>query len=206
MTTLHEHGAIVSAATLERPRPASSPSWHPMCIPCDARTPLVVTPMQAVSAGPETCPKVGPAAHPFLVPQSCFMRRLPMTPEETRGAGGRSEPANRAVDLGALGVGSLSPLAAQIRLSARRRGLSLLAPERPGARPSDQVKGGSCHRFRWQPHWMRHATYTEAASAPITSCWSAGVRTTSSSTSGQAATASSRRGRYRLRQLSSHLQ
>ena len=35
-------------------------SGHPgtQCIRRDARTPLVVTPMQAVSAGPETCPEV----------------------------------------------------------------------------------------------------------------------------------------------------
>ena len=29
-TTLRQHGAIVSAETLERPHPASSPAWHPV--------------------------------------------------------------------------------------------------------------------------------------------------------------------------------
>jgi hypothetical protein len=53
VTAPRQHGAIVSAETLDRPHLASSPaSWHPMCIPCDARTPLVVKPMQAVSTGP----------------------------------------------------------------------------------------------------------------------------------------------------------
>jgi len=99
VTAPRQHGAIVSAETLDRPHLASSPaSWHPMCIPCDARTPLVVTPMQAVSPGPETCPEVDPAAHSFVVAQSCLTRRLTADvggDEEV--PGGRSEPANRAV-------------------------------------------------------------------------------------------------------------
>ncbi len=71
---LGEHGAIVSAETLERPHPASSPvsSWHPVLKVCEARTPLVVTPMQAVSAGPRRAPR---SILP-LMPSSCFTRRL----------------------------------------------------------------------------------------------------------------------------------
>jgi hypothetical protein len=40
---LREHGAIVSAETLERPRLPSSPPPGTLCVWCDARTPLVVT-------------------------------------------------------------------------------------------------------------------------------------------------------------------
>jgi len=43
-----------------------------MCVPCDARTPLVVTPMQAVSAGPRRAPR---SILP-LTPSSCLTRRL----------------------------------------------------------------------------------------------------------------------------------
>ncbi len=53
----------MSAATLERPRLASSPPGT-LCIRRDARTPLAVTPMQAVSAGPATCPEVGSCRSP----------------------------------------------------------------------------------------------------------------------------------------------
>jgi hypothetical protein len=48
VTAPHQHGAIVSAETLDRPHLASSPaSWHPMCIPCAARTPLVLKSVHA---------------------------------------------------------------------------------------------------------------------------------------------------------------
>jgi hypothetical protein len=33
-TTLRQHGAIVSAETLERPRLASPPAWHPVLMVC----------------------------------------------------------------------------------------------------------------------------------------------------------------------------
>jgi hypothetical protein len=62
------HGAIMSAATLERPRLASSPPGT-LCIRRDARTPLVVTPMQAVNAGPRHASR---SILP-LTPSSCFM-------------------------------------------------------------------------------------------------------------------------------------
>src|ERR1039458_455608 len=61
----------MSAATLERPRLASSPPGT-LCIRRDARTPLVVTPMQAVSAGPRRAPR---SILP-LTPSSCLTRRL----------------------------------------------------------------------------------------------------------------------------------
>jgi hypothetical protein len=63
----------VSAKTLERPHPTSSPAWHPVHQACvAARTPLVVTPMQAVSAGPRRAPR---SILP-LTPSSCLTRRL----------------------------------------------------------------------------------------------------------------------------------
>jgi hypothetical protein len=52
-----KHGAIVSATVLERPRLASSPPTGTLCLWCDTRTPLVETPMQAVSAGPRRAPR-----------------------------------------------------------------------------------------------------------------------------------------------------
>jgi len=38
-TTLRQHGAIVSAETLERPHPASSPVWHPVLKVCCSDAP-----------------------------------------------------------------------------------------------------------------------------------------------------------------------
>jgi hypothetical protein len=71
VTTLREHGAIANAETLECPRRASSPRGT-LCVRCAARTPLVVTPMQAVSAGPRRAPR---SILP-LTPSSCLKRRL----------------------------------------------------------------------------------------------------------------------------------
>ena len=88
----------MSAATLERPRLASSPPGT-LCIRREARTPLVVRPMQAVIASPRRAPRSDSAAHAFLLPQTCFTRRLTADAGGAKGAGGRSEPANRAVSL-----------------------------------------------------------------------------------------------------------
>jgi hypothetical protein len=46
-TTLRQHGAIVSAETLEPPHPVSPPAWHPVHQACAARTPLVLTSVHA---------------------------------------------------------------------------------------------------------------------------------------------------------------
>jgi hypothetical protein len=61
--------------------------------------PLVVRPMQAVIASPRRAPRSDSAAHAFLLPQTCFTRRLTADAGGAKGAGGRSEPANRAVSL-----------------------------------------------------------------------------------------------------------
>ena len=68
-TTLRQHGAIVSAETLDRPHLASSPaSWHPMCIPCECSDAPYCDPVQAVSAGPRRAPR---SILP-LTPSSCL--------------------------------------------------------------------------------------------------------------------------------------
>jgi hypothetical protein len=95
---LREHGAIVSAARLGRPRRTPPPaSWHLVHQACDARTPLVVTPMQAVSAGPRRAPR----SILLLTPSSYFSlphARANSRRRRRRGVpGDRSEPVNRAV-------------------------------------------------------------------------------------------------------------
>lgn len=55
--------------------------------------------MQAVIASPRRAPRSDSAAHAFLLPQTCFTRRLTADAGGAKGAGGRSEPANRAVSL-----------------------------------------------------------------------------------------------------------
>jgi hypothetical protein len=61
----------MSAAMLERRRLASSPPGT-LCIRRDARTPLDVTPMQAVSTGPRRAPRSILALH--LLHGSCLRR------------------------------------------------------------------------------------------------------------------------------------
>jgi hypothetical protein len=80
----------------ERRRRPGTQCAYRVCV-CGARTPLVVTPMQAVSAGPRGAPR---SILP-LTPSSCLHRASRagqrQTPQETRECGGRSEPTNRAV-------------------------------------------------------------------------------------------------------------
>jgi hypothetical protein len=56
VTMLRDRGSIVSAESLELPRLASLPPGT-QCIRRDARTPLVVRPMQAVSESPRCAPR-----------------------------------------------------------------------------------------------------------------------------------------------------
>ena len=83
VTASAKHGAIVSVATHERPRLASSPPGT-LCLLCAARTPLVVTPMQAVSAGPARAPR----------------SMLPLTPKRTGCIGATRQPEHPQRDCG----------------------------------------------------------------------------------------------------------
>jgi hypothetical protein len=74
-----------------------APCASGVCDACDARTPLVVTPMQAVSAGPRRAPR----SILLLTPSSYFSlphARANSRRRRRRGVpGDRSEPVNRAV-------------------------------------------------------------------------------------------------------------
>ncbi len=165
VTTLREHGAIVSAETLGRPRRAPPPAWHPVHQACvmrvmrDARTPLVVTPMQAVSAGPATCPEVGSCRSPRRRASDVPHAQANNDVGGDEGVRGRSEPAIRSVwqYIPFSTVTDEQPVARQLdhlftwspvlrstltRTAARREGRLLLCAPPTGSAGRFAIRGG----------------------------------------------------------------
>ena len=112
------HGAIMSAATLERPRLASSPPGT-LCIRRETRTPLVVSRCKP-SAQVLDVPRGDPAAHSFLITQTCLTRRLTITP--------RSRGVPRVHRRLRYPPADVSTAWDQIRGDARRRSVRSASP------------------------------------------------------------------------------
>jgi hypothetical protein len=130
--------------------------------------PLVVRPMQAVIASPRRAPRSDSAAHAFLLSQTCLTRRLTLTADAggAKGAGGRSELANRAVSLRRClnavrqtrhprrwdvqsASGAVAPLAI---LALRLRGDCADAVPRGASVDMGETEGWGCLRSRFDRH------------------------------------------------------
>jgi hypothetical protein len=147
-----ENRASVGALS-GRPTPGT------LCIRRDARTPLVVTPMQAVSAGPATCPEVGSCRSPRRRASDVPHAQANNDVGGDEGVRGRSEPAIRSVwqYIPFSTVTDEQPVARQLdhlftwspvlrstltRTAARREGRLLLCAPPTGSAGRFAIRGG----------------------------------------------------------------
>ena len=134
-------------------------SWHFVHQACDTRTPLVVTPTQAVSAGPATCPEVGSCRSPRRRASDVPHAQANNDVGGDEGVRGRSEPAIWSVwqYIPFSTVTDEQPVARQLdhlftwspvlrstltRTAARREGRLLLCAPPTGSAGRFAIRGG----------------------------------------------------------------